>query len=366
MGFFTPPEDLLISAMSSRQPQVRLEHCIGSLEGVFRKALKKERRLSAYLLSYDVNFLRNGLAQISFDYDVTIQYQDNCPASLDDVIVDNDDWDAGSLLKKGVPREVTLVTDNVDRVSKKLTDMLDIMVSKYEGIHGWQVNTSMLENLTTDVVCIIGYSYIMPLQQLRELQGKAVFAAKNIWRAILGKANVPQFVKPFLALSYLAQECCYDQRAFDEVESDPNSIPSDPVPHLAYGPLVENRGICGGLAWAFKTLMDAANIECICVSGFIKEDLKTGHMWDMVKIDGQFYHVDPSWGIKESGVFVYALMRPDSMIEDTHLWRHEDYPAARGMRFDYDYVEDYLAENGAEFLDDGANEIYFFPEEIVE
>ena len=41
MGLFTPPEDLLISAMTSKQPQVRLEHCIGSIEGVFKNALKK-------------------------------------------------------------------------------------------------------------------------------------------------------------------------------------------------------------------------------------------------------------------------------------------------------------------------------------
>ena len=41
MGLFTPPEDLLISAMSSKQPQIRLEHCIGSIDGVFKNALKK-------------------------------------------------------------------------------------------------------------------------------------------------------------------------------------------------------------------------------------------------------------------------------------------------------------------------------------
>ena len=45
MGLFTPPEDLLISAMSSKQPQIRLEHCIGSIDSVFKNALKKERRL---------------------------------------------------------------------------------------------------------------------------------------------------------------------------------------------------------------------------------------------------------------------------------------------------------------------------------
>ena len=167
-------------------------------------------------------------------------------------------------------------------------------------------------------------------------------------------------------MSYITQECCYDQRAFDEVESNPEKTPSDPIPHLAYGPLVEFRGICSGLAWAFKTLMDEANIECICVSGFLKEDLKTGHMWNLVKLDGQYYHVDPTWGIKDDGVYISGLLQPDSMMKITHIWELSDYPTARGMRFDYDFIEDFLVENGNDFLDDGANEKYFFPEEIID
>lgn len=366
MGLFTSPEDLLISAMASKQPQVRLEHCIGSIEGVFKNALKKERRLLAFLSSYEANYLKKGLVQLSYDYDVTIQYQDLSPTSINDVTIDNGDWDATSILTKGVPKELTLITSDIDNISKKLTDIMDVLLSSYEGVHGWQTSLCSFDTLSADSVCRISYTYILPQQQLRQLQGKSIFAAKNIWKSILGKSKVPQFVKPFLALSYLTQECCYDQRAFDEVDSNPSLIPTDPIPHLAYGPLVEKRGICSGLAWAFKTLMDEANIECLCVSGFLKEDLKNGHMWNLVKIDGQYYHVDPTWGIKDDGVFVSCLMQPDSMIKSTHLWQMDKYPAARGVRFDYGYIEDFLAENGNQFLGDGANEQYFFPDEIID
>lgn len=366
MGLFTPPEDLLISAMSSRQPQVRLEHCIGSIEGVFKNAFRKERRLLAFLSGYEASYLKKGLVQLSYDYDVTIQYQGLSPSSINDVVVDNGNWDATTVIKKGVPQELTLITSDIGSVSKKMTDIMDMLLCSYEGIQGWQTNSFSFDKLSADIVCTISYTYIVPLHQLRQLQGKASFAAKSIWKSILGKSKVPQFVKPFLALSYLTQECCYDQRAFDEVESNSAAIPSDPIPHLAYGPLVEKRGICSGLAWAFKTLMDEANIECLCVCGFLKEDLKTGHMWNLVKIDGQYYHVDPTWGIKDNGVFVSGLMQPDSMMKGTHLWESEKYPAARGMRFEYDYIEDFLVKNGNSFLDDGANEIYFFPDEIVD
>ena len=367
MGLFiTPPEDILISVMSSKQPQVRIQYCICPVETIFKNALKKERRLLAFLAGYEVNFVQNGLINLLYDYDIMIQYEESCPASLSDVEVDNGAWDVKTILRKGSPKEITLITDDDKKISSKLNDMLDFLLSSYEGIMGWKTNINSFKNLTTDVACTISYSYMMPVSHLRQLQGKAIFAAKSIWKTILGKSKVPPFVKPFLALSYLTQECCYDQRAFDEVESDSSTVPSDPIPHLAYGPLVEKRGICSGLAWAFKTLMDEANVECICVSGFLKEDLKTGHMWNMVKVDGQFYHVDPTWGIKDSGVFVSGLMQPDCTMKSTHLWKSENYPNAKGMRFDYDYIEEYLAKHGVELLDNGANEHYFFPDEIVE
>ena len=366
MGIITSPEDTLISAMSSKQGQVRLQRCVGSLDTVFKNDLKKDPRLLAYLSSYQYSYMKKGIVQIMYDYDVTIAYQDNCPDSLDDIVMDSGDWDAATILEKGNPKPVQLVTADPGTIGTKLSEQMGKLLSSYEGINGWSTQTSSFDKLSEMNLFNIGYNYMVPLPELRQFQGKAIFAAKNIWRKILGRAKVPQFVKPFLALSYLTQECCYDQRAFDEVESNPGKPPSDPIPHLAYGPLVELRGICSGLAWAFKTLMDEANIECICVSGFLKEDLKTGHMWNLVKIDGQFYHVDPTWGIKDDGVFISGLMQPDSMMKSTHVWETEKYPSARGMRFDYDYIEDYLVENGNDFLDDGANETYFFPDEIID
>ena len=366
MGMVASPEDTLIRAMVSKQGQVRLQHCVGSLETIIKKALKKEPRLLAYLLGYQYSYMKKGIIQILYDYDVTITYQDQCPASLTDVIVDSGTWDASTILEKGGPKEIQIVTSDPSAIEAKLSEQMSKLITCYEGIHGWDMQTSSFDKLSEMTLCSVTYSYIMPLAELRQFQGKAIFSAKNIWRKILGRAKVPQVVKPFLALSYITQECSYDQRAFDEVVSDATRIPSDPIPHLAYGPLVESRGICSGFARAFKTLMDEANIECMYISGFLKEDLKNGHIWDLVKLDGQYYHVDPTWGIKDNGVRVDKLLQPDSIMKETHVWKTSDYPPARGMRFDYDYIEDVLAKNGNDYLDDGANEKYFFPDEIID
>lgn len=360
------PEDTLIMAMSAKQPQVRLEHCVGSADTIIKNAIKKEPRLLAFLSGYQYNYMKKGLVQILYDYDITITYQDDSPDQLDDVVLDQGDWDASELLEKGNPKSIKMVTEDPDAIGKKLNEIIKKMLSLYEGIHGWNASSYSFDKISELSVCTIGYDYLVPMQQLRSFQGKAIFSAKMIWKKILGRAKVPAFVKPFLAYSYITQECCYDQRAYDEIEGNPNKLPTDPIPSLSYGPLVEGRGICSGLAWAFKLLMDEANIECSCIVGYLKEKQDVGHIWNLVKLDGQYYHVDTTWGIQQQGVYISGLMQPDNLMRASHLWEEENYPKARGMRFDYDYIEDFLVENGNEYLDDGANEKYFFPDEIID
>lgn len=190
MGIITSPEDTLISAMSSKQGQVRLQHCVGSLDTVFKNALKKDPRLLAYLASYQYSYMKKGLVQIMYDYDVTITYQDDCPDSLDDIVVDSGDWDATTILEKGNPKPIQLVTADPAKIGTKLSEQMGKLLSSYEGINGWSTQTSSFDKLTEMNLCNIGYNYMVPLPELRQYQGKAIFAAKNVWKKILDRAHV--------------------------------------------------------------------------------------------------------------------------------------------------------------------------------
>ncbi|SHI54044.1 leucine-rich repeat domain-containing protein [Lutispora thermophila] len=65
-----------------------------------------------------------------------------------------------------------------------------------------------------------------------------------------------------------------------------------------YGAL--NRGVAGseGYAKAMKVLCHLAGLDCIYVEGTLNNSNKHytyHHCWNMVKIDGHYYHVDVSW-----------------------------------------------------------------------
>lgn len=60
--------------------------------------------------------------------------------------------------------------------------------------------------------------------------------------------------------------------------------------YTEYGMLTEGKGICGSYAMAYESLMNAAGVECIYLSSS-----RMNHAWNMVKIDGEWYHVDVCW-----------------------------------------------------------------------
>lgn len=367
MLLFEPPENKLMTAIESGHQQVYLNHIVGPLENIFRRAFEKDRRLLAYMVSYEASAMRTKAIQLMYDYTVTIHYSKYRSLSLNDIIIDSDSLDVSCFMTKGRFKDRVIVTDDFESLHKKFMTYVGDVCALYEGFYGFNFEKTEFDKLSKDTVAYVSLICMIDNEsKLRQMQAKTMFRCKEIWRRILGNAKVPKFVLPFLAFSWITQECIYDQRAYDEVEADPNGTPSDPVPFLGYGPLVENRGICGGFAWAFKCLMDSVNVECICIPGFLKEDMKVGHQWDLVKIGEQYYHVDPTWGSKSSGVNVEKFMQPDSAMKTTHIWDESKYPKATGIRIDYGYLEDYLAENGSEFLDDGAEEKYMFPNEIID
>lgn len=60
----------------------------------------------------------------------------------------------------------------------------------------------------------------------------------------------------------------------------------------AYDALFNRSASCSGYTEVFQTLMDMAGIRCIPVTGQAGGD---SHIWNMVCLDGQWYHVDTTW-----------------------------------------------------------------------
>lgn len=84
---------------------------------------------------------------------------------------------------------------------------------------------------------------------------------------------------------YLAQHCAYAYREYLDGTLDPQMHVYD-----AFGALVKGKAVCQGYAEAYNALLRKAEISSsMCTSDSMK------HAWNVVMIDGDWYHVDVTW-----------------------------------------------------------------------
>lgn len=74
-----------------------------------------------------------------------------------------------------------------------------------------------------------------------------------------------------------------------------------------YGALVDGKALCEGFAKAFSYLCNLAGIENVIVTG----NTSSAHMWNMVRLDGNWYHVDVTWDHPERMI---AEKYPDMVL----------------------------------------------------
>lgn len=88
----------------------------------------------------------------------------------------------------------------------------------------------------------------------------------------------------------LAAQTQYEEEAvYDE---------SFAVDHTAYGAISEKRGVCDGIALAYKYLLARCGIPCIVIPG---ESEGTAHVWNIVYWDDSWHEVDLTWDIVSEG-----------------------------------------------------------------
>lgn len=101
------------------------------------------------------------------------------------------------------------------------------------------------------------------------------------------------------------------------------------------GVLLYGTGVCQSYSLAYQILMEEMGIECLYVTGVAGDD-DTAHSWNLVNIDGRWYHVDCTWddpvAMDSDGNVLegyerhdYFCIYDDEMAQD-HTWEQALYP----------------------------------------
>lgn len=106
------------------------------------------------------------------------------------------------------------------------------------------------------------------------------------------------------------------------------------------GILLEGKGVCSSYSESMQLLLSLAGVESKIILG--KADVE--HSWNLVKLDGNWYHVDATWDDPvpdEEGRVLYNYFNvPDQLIGKTHTWNPKLYEKADS------YEENYYNKKG--------------------
>lgn len=82
----------------------------------------------------------------------------------------------------------------------------------------------------------------------------------------------------------------------------------------AYGALVEGSVVCEGYARSMQLLSSYAGLQCMLLTG---QSDGVNHMWNVIRIDGNWYHLDNTWDDNDPTIYNYFNVT-DEVIRQTH------------------------------------------------
>lgn len=129
-------------------------------------------------------------------------------------------------------------------------------------------------------------------------------------------ATMPTYDKVKFVNDYIVKNTVYSEQAIAS-------------PHSAYAVAIEGRGVCQGYALFAYKLLKALGVDNYYVTG---EVATGGHAWNLVNVDGAWYHLDTTWNdpLPDRGQEVrydYFLIS-DTQIAKDHTWEQGKFPQA--------------------------------------
>lgn len=178
--------------------------------------------------------------------------------------------------------------------------------------------------------------YLITQKEAEMLLSKTDAAAKKIIAKITSSMSEYDIVKLFH--DELVKKCNYNETAEHSID--------------IYGCLVDGQALCQGYARAFVYLCNKMGIQALLISGTAGNE---PHMWNMVNIDGDWYHIDLTWDDANKSEYPNFVRYDYFCVTDSFINRIRkvdsqfySYPKATADKCNYYVYNGYVANSAEE------------------
>lgn len=191
----------------------------------------------------------------------------------------------------------------------------------------------------TDRIIDIDIKYDLTKNEMIHMRNSVDEKAKKIVKEIIN-SDMTDFEKELALHDYVVNNSSY---AIESLEN--NSVPIDE--RTAYGVLVKGKGICSSYTKAMQKLLNLVGIENYYIKGYANGE---AHAWNIVKIQGEFYHLDATFDdpitVNGEKILSYDYFNlSDKDIWEDHSWDIYNYPECNYSTFSYENIKKMLDEN---------------------
>ncbi len=224
---------------------------------------------------------------------------------------------------------------NIDRTGKDFSRILELI--RIENPAMFHIDTRKIgETSIMSQTVEIEFTYKYTAYQVNTMLREAEKKADGILSKITSDMSEYDYVKLF-----------HDELIIN-CKSDKSGLYCDNL----YGALYDGKALCEGYSKAFSYLCSVAGIENMIVTG---KTGKTDHMWNMVKLDGNWYHVDVTWdhppaiiteAYPDAVLYTYFLVSDTGLSDERTVDRSlQEVPKATSSVMNYFYHDGLYADS---------------------
>lgn len=197
--------------------------------------------------------------------------------------------------------------------------------------HVWDPEANCME--------VVAYASFSPAQ-LRVMLGQADAALDAFFACV--PEGLSAYEREKIVHDYVIDRCDYDDEIAGQTAVTDRSLKA----HGVWGVLADHRAVCEGYGMTVQLLLNGLGVECVTLTGTaynssLSDDPADAglHLWDAVRLDGAWYHVDPTWDDQTQAMrrYEYFNLSTDAITEDHTL-----------SELAADADEERIAEEGAE------------------